>query len=78
LVAARPGTSGDFASAVRGQVNILTGVKYGTTTIALPTQTAAMDNTAFKNAVNTTLGISRDAFTIGTHTPAPAATPARP
>jgi len=78
LVAARPGTSGDFASAVRGQVNILTGVKYGPTTIALPNQSAPMNNTAFKDAVNTTLGINRDAFTIGTHTPAPPATPARP
>jgi hypothetical protein len=78
LVASRPGTSSDPNSAVRGQVNFLTGVKYGNTVIALPDQTSPMNNNQFKGAVNSTLGISRDAFTIGTHAPKPPTLPAKP
>lgn len=78
LVAAQPGSFSSLDKVVAGQVNILTGVKYGTTTIALPNQTSPMNNTQFKDAVNTTLGISRDAFTIGTHVPTTPTAPAKP
>ena len=65
LLAAKPGTN---ASISRGMVNIVSGVKYGTTEIVLPNAASPMTNAQFHTEANTALGTSLSNITIGTKT----------
>ena len=63
LLAGSPGTG---ASVQRGLVNIVSGVKYGTTEIKLPNATSSMTNAQFHTEANTALGNALNNITIGT------------
>ncbi|MCX8511713.1 MAG: hypothetical protein ORN83_08135, partial [Chthoniobacteraceae bacterium] len=65
LLAAKPGTNAGIS---RGMVNIVSGVKYGTTEIVLPNAASSMTNAQFHTEANTALGTSLSNITIGTKT----------
>ncbi len=64
-VAANPGVSSDLSSVQRGYVNILSGVRYGTVDVVLPS-TPNMDQAAFRAAA-TAAGKDFSRISIGQH-----------